>query len=35
VSARAALVYDGALSPVVEADGYFDSIVPFRRLLGL
>ena len=35
VSARAALVYDGALSPVVAADGYFDAIVPFRRLLGL
>ena len=35
VSARAALVYDGDLSPVVEADGYFDSIVPFRKLMGL
>ncbi|MBQ3290157.1 MAG: hypothetical protein IJH50_12155 [Kiritimatiellae bacterium] len=35
VSARAALVYSGHLSPVVEADGYFDAIVPFRRLLGL
>ena len=35
VSARAALVYSGHLSPVVAADGYFDAIVPFRKLLGL
>ena len=35
VSARTALVYDGRLSPVAAADGYFDAIVPFRRLLGL
>ena len=35
VSVRAALVYSGHLSPVVEADGYFDAIVPFRKLLGL
>ena len=35
VSARAALVYEGHLSPVVEADGYFDVLVPFHRLLGL
>lgn len=35
VSVRAALVYDGHLAPIVEADGYFDAIVPFRRLLGL
>ena len=35
VSVRAALVYEGALAPIVEADGYFDAIVPFRRLLGL
>ena len=34
-SARAALVYEGHLAPIVEADGYFDSIVPFHRLLGL
>ena len=27
--------YDGGLAPVVEADGYFDAIVPFRQLLGL
>ena len=33
--ARAALVYSGHLSPVVAADGYFDAIVPFRKLLGL
>ena len=35
VSARAALVYLGHLSPVVEADGYFDSIIHFRKVLGL
>ena len=35
VSVRTALVYDGHLAPIVEADGYFDSIVPFRSLLGL
>jgi len=35
VSARTALVYDGHLSPVARADGYFDAIVPFRELLGL
>ena len=34
-SARAALVYDGNLAPVVETDGYFDALIPFRRLLGL
>ena len=34
VSARAALVYDGHLAPVARADGYFDAIVPFTRLLG-
>lgn len=32
---RTALVYDGHLAPIVEADGYFDAIVPFRALLGL
>ena len=32
---RTALVYEGRLAPGVEADGYFDAIVPFRRLLGL
>ena len=25
----------GSLAPVVEVDGYFDAIVPFRELLGL
>ena len=35
VSAKTALVYDGSLSPVAAADGYFDAIIPFRRLLGL
>jgi len=35
VSVRTALVYEGTLSPVVEADGYFDAIIPFRRLLGV
>jgi len=35
VSARTALVYDGHLSPVARADGYFDAIVPFRELLGI
>ena len=35
VSARAALVYCGHLAPIVEADGYFDAIIPFRKLLGL
>ena len=35
VSVRTALVYDGHLAPIVEADGYFDSIVSFRSLMGL
>ena len=30
-----ALVYFGALSPVVAADGYFSAIVPFQKLLGV
>ena len=34
-SVRTALVYDGNLAPSVEADGYFDAVVPFSRLLGL
>lgn len=34
-SIRTALVYDGHLAPIVEADNFFDAIVPFRRLLGL
>ena len=32
---RTALVYEGELDRSVEADGYFDAIIPFRRLLGL
>lgn len=35
VSIRTALVYEGHLAPIVEADGFFDSVVPFRRLLGI
>ncbi len=35
VSLRTALVYEGELAPSVEADGYIDSIIPARRLLGL
>ena len=35
VSIRAALVYDGELAETVSADGYFDAIVPFKRLLGI
>ena len=35
VSIRTAIVYDGTLSPLVAADGYFDAIVPFKKLLGL
>ena len=35
VSSKTALVYDGHLSPLVAADGYFDAIVPFRQLLNL
>ena len=32
---RTALVYDGHLSPIVAADGYFDAIVPFSEFLKL
>ena len=35
ISVKTALVYDGHLAPIVETDGYFDAIVPFRRLLEL
>ena len=35
VSARPVLVYDGELDGVVEGNGYFDAIVPARKLLGL
>jgi hypothetical protein len=34
-SVKTALVYEGHLAPIVEADGYFDAIVPFGQLLGL
>ena len=33
VSVRAALVYDGHLAPIAKADGYFDAIIPFEKLL--
>ena len=35
VSARAVLVYDGELAPVVSGRGYFDAIIPARKLIGL
>ena len=35
LSARPVLVYDGELSPSVEGCGYFDAIIPARKLLGL
>lgn len=35
VSVQTALVYDGSLAPGLEADGYFDVLIPFARLLGL
>ena len=34
-SIRTVLVYSGELSPIVETDGFFDSIISFRSLLGL
>lgn len=34
-SVRAALVYDGELAETIPADGYFDAIISFRRLLGI
>lgn len=33
LSVRTALVYDGELSPLVRAEGFFDFIVPFAELL--
>ena len=33
LSVRTALVYDGTLSPSVEADRYFDFILSFDKLL--
>ena len=35
VSKRPVLVYDGEISPRVEADGYFAALIPARKLLGL
>ena len=35
VSKRPVLVYEGEISPRVEADGYFAALIPARRLLGL
>ena len=35
MSSRPVLVFDGEMHPAVEASGYFDAIIPFRRLLGL
>lgn len=35
MSLRTALVYDGDIAPSIEADGYIDSIVPARQLLGI
>jgi len=35
MNSRPVLVFDGELHPAVEATGYFDAIIPFRRLLGL
>ena len=32
VSIRTALVYEGELAPIVEADGYFDAVIPFGLL---
>ena len=34
LSVRTALVYDGSLSPSVEADRYFDFVVDAKLLLG-
>jgi hypothetical protein len=35
ISVRTALIYEGHLAPIVEADGYFDAVIPFSRLLRL
>ena len=35
ISVRTALVFDGRLSPRVEAEGFFDFIIPVSDLLGL
>ena len=34
-SIRAALVFDGELSPSVRENGYFDAIIPISRILGM
>ena len=34
MSFRRALVYEGSLARSVEADGFSDAVIPFRRLLG-
>ena len=34
-SKRAVLVYEGEIAKSIEADGYFDALIPARRLLGL
>ena len=33
VSVKTALIYEGHLAPSVEADGFFDAIVPFESVL--
>ena len=33
ISVKTALVYDGHLAPAVEAEGYFDAVVPISELL--
>ena len=35
ISVKTALIYDGRLSPKIEAEGYFDAIVSVRDLLGI
>ena len=35
LSIKTALVYEGQLSPLVQADGYFDAIISFSHLIGL
>ena len=35
LSLRTALVYSGELARSVEAEGYFDAVVPFSRLIGI
>ena len=35
VTPRPVLVYDGSLAPSVEGTGFFDAIIPVRKLLGI